>query len=138
MARSSAPPAGAKVSHISAHVPAEGQDPLALANARAREDNTMVYRVPRQAAQDLRDAMNQHEAEIAQLPKDKPLRFTHQTSAARQGYNGGGEGRPAVEATFRDIKIRIERLSDGSLHVPYFAPQATTKFPKKPSGPSGK
>lgn len=110
--------------HAGDHLPPEGASRTeAMAHAQRRPDkqNTTVYFNRRHAVQDLRDALNAHAEEIANLRPGQSLSFSHGTPV-RPGFDSV-RGGPPTEVSWREVTVALERLSSGELHLVHFSPR---------------
>jgi hypothetical protein len=108
--------------HAGDHVPLEGQDPRALASGRDA-DLTTTWQRRYDAEQDLRDLLERHRDELDRLPPGREVVFRDEpTHAPRRGYQSVAGG-PPQEVAFDRVKVVLQRLPNGRLHVEQFTPR---------------
>jgi hypothetical protein len=116
---------GNNTGHARAHVPRDGQDPAALAQARPTKQNNTVFRTGRHGEQALRDIMNQRADDLANLrPGDPPVQGVHTFSETVEGLNSV-RGATPTSVQIRDVTYGIVRLPNGDLHLIHFSPRVT-------------
>jgi RHS repeat-associated protein len=111
--------------HSGEHVPRKGASDAevrALSQSRPRKQNTTVYRNRKQAQQDLRNALNQHVEDIANLKPGEQFRMRTKTQKIRNGYNFKRGGDPE-SVSCEEVTIALEKRADGGIDILHYSPR---------------
>jgi Flp pilus assembly pilin Flp len=113
---------GGGTGHARSHVPRPGEDPVKLARARPETAVNTVFRSGRQGELALRDILQQRASDLDNLKVgDEPVVGTHHFRETREGLTSLA-GEPPERVQIREVRYKIVRHPDGSLHIIHFAP----------------
>jgi hypothetical protein len=113
---------GRNVGHSRDHIPFDGQDSRALAQARPHKAQTTTWRHERHALQALRDFMNENQSAIAAMQPGDQFRGVYSLAESRPGYNSV-RGAPPTEVWINEASVSLYMRPDRTLHLIHFSPK---------------